>query len=264
MHGLSAIDAGREIDWGRTAQDYAVWRPDYPVEFYDRLAAFGIGVPGQRILDLATGVGFLALNFARRGAHVTGIDIAPAQVEQARETAAANGLTVDFKVATAEDTGLPDSSFDVITASQCWLYFDCDRATAEVQRLLKPSGVLVLSHFCWLPLVDEIARRSEELVLRFNPAWSAAGWSGEVPEMPNWAVGRFERVARFVFDAPVEFTRESWRGRFRACRGVGAALSADEVARFDAEHAALLAGTVSPRFTVVHRVDCFVLRPSPA
>jgi SAM-dependent methyltransferase len=261
MHGISPIDPGREIDWGRTARDYAAWRPDYPAEFYDRLAALKVGLTGQRILDLATGVGFLALNFARRGAIVTGIDIAPAQIEQARETAVANGLTVDFQVATAEDTGLPGSAFDVVTASQCWLYFDCDRATAEVQRLLKPSGVLVLSHFCWLPRVDEIARRSEELVLQFNPAWTTAGWSGEVPEMPAWAVGRFERVARFVFDAPVEFTRESWRGRIRACRGVGAALSSDEMARFDVAHAELLDATVPIRFTILHRIDCFVLRP---
>ena len=89
MHGLSAVDPGCDIDWGRTARDYAAWRPDYPVEFYDRLAALGIGGPGQHILDLATGVGFLALNFALRGAIVTGIDIAPAQIQQARETAAA-------------------------------------------------------------------------------------------------------------------------------------------------------------------------------
>jgi hypothetical protein len=131
----------------------------------------------------------------------------------------------------------------------------------EVRRLLRPGGVLVLSHFCWLPRQDEIARRSEELVLRFNPDWSAADWSGEVPEVPEWAVGEFEKTGGFVFDVSVPFTRESWRGRFRACRGVGASLTSDEVARFDSAHVELLERTVPQEFTVLHRIDCFVLRP---
>jgi SAM-dependent methyltransferase len=261
MHGLSAIDPGREIDWGRTSQDYAEWRPDYPPEFYERLVGAGIGLPGQRILDLATGVGFLALRFARGGSVVTGIDVSEGQIRQARETAAARNLAVEFAVAPAEETGLPGATFDVVTASQCWLYFDRERAIGEVRRLLKPGGVLMLSHFCWLPRQDEIARRSEELVLQFNPQWSAADWSGEIPDTPEWAVGRFERTGGFVFDAPVPFTRESWRGRFRACRGVGAALPADEVARFDAAHAELLEVTVPAAFTVLHRIDCTILRP---
>lgn len=261
MHGLPAVDAGRVIDWGHTSQDYAAWRPDYPIEFYERLAEIGIGVPGQRILDVGTGVGFLALNFARRGSVVTGVDVSEGQIRQARETAAGNGLSIGFRVAPAEDTGLPSAAFDVVTASQCWLYFDLERAIAEVRRVLRSGGVLMLSHFCWLPRVDQIACRSEELVLQFNPQWSAANWSGEIPVMPQWANGRFERVEGFVFDAPIRFTRESWRGRFRACRGVGAALSADEVARFDAAHADLLRRTVPDTFTVLHRIDCTVLRP---
>lgn len=261
MYGLSAIDPGRDIDWGRTSQDYAEWRPDYPPEFYERLAGSGIGLPGQRILDLGTGVGFLALQFARCGSVVTGIDVSEGQIRQARDTATAQKLAVEFAVAPAEATGLPPATFDVITASQCWLYFDRERAIAEVRRLLKAGGVLMLSHFCWLPRRDDIARRSEELVLQFNPQWSAADWSGEIPHMPDWAAGRFERAGGFVFDAPVAFTRESWRGRFRACRGVGAALPADEVARFDAAHAELLEATVPTEFTVLHRIDCVILRP---
>lgn len=261
MHDIPAHDGNRQIDWGRTSGDYAQWRPDYPAEFYDRLAVTGVGLPGQRILDLGTGVGFLALNFARRGANVTGVDIAAGQVEQARETAAVNGLTIDFRVADATETGLPDSRFDVITASQAWLYFDQARAISEVHRLLSPEGVLMVSHFCWLPRLDEVARRSEQLVQEFNPEWTAADWAGEIPEIPVWAVGRFKKTDGFVFDTRVPFTHESWRGRFRACRGVGASLTPDEVDRFDEAHAELLRRTVPEAFTVLHRIDCFVLKP---
>ncbi|MBX3438180.1 MAG: class I SAM-dependent methyltransferase [Planctomycetaceae bacterium] len=261
MHGIPASDGDRRIDWGQTSVDYAAWRPDYPPEFYDRLAGQGIGRPGQRVLDLGTGVGFLALNFARRGAIVSGVDIAAGQIRVARESAEREELSVDFRVAAAEETSLPDHAFDAITASQCWLYFDRERAIAEVCRLLAPQGVLMICHFCWLPREDAIARASEQLVLQFNPQWTGADWSGVIPEMPAWAVGRFEKVGGFVFDTPVRFTRERWRGRMRACRGVGAALPVDEVEAYDRAHAALLERIAPEEFDIVHRVDCFVLRP---
>lgn len=260
MHSIPARDGDRSIDWGRTSADYATWRPNYPDEFYERLAAIGIGVPGQRILDLGTGVGFLALSFARRGAMVTGVDIAEGQIRQARDSTEQLGLDIDFRVAPAEQTGLPDRAFDAVTASQSWLYFDHQRVVPEVKRLLRPGGVLMLSHMSWLPREDEIARRSEELVLQFNPDWSAADWSGEIPEIPDSVEGGFDKVDGFVFDARLPFTRERWRGRIRACRGVGATLSAEEVAAFDAAHAKLLERTTPPEFTILHRIDCFVLR----
>ena len=261
MHGISSHDHGREIDWGRTSEDYAEWRPDYPPEFYDRLAALGVGRPGQRVLDLGTGVGFLARNFARRGAEVVGIDISEQQIEESRRRAAAEGLAVEFRVAPAEETGLPDAAFDAITASQCWLYFDRERAIGEVRRLLRRGGVLVTSHFCWLPREDAIARASEALVLRHNPDWTAADWAGAIPPVPKWAEGRFRLVGMFVFDVDVPFTRESWRGRLRACRGVGASLTADEVGRFDREHEELLREIAPVEFTVRHRIDAHVLQP---
>ena len=118
----------------------------------------GVGLPNQQILDLGTGVGFLARQFARQGAKVVGIDIAQGQIEEARRRAAEEGLDIEFQVAPAEATGFPDSSFDAITAGQCWLYFERERAISEVRRLLCPDGLLVTCHFCWLPREDPIAR----------------------------------------------------------------------------------------------------------
>ncbi|MCA9053459.1 MAG: class I SAM-dependent methyltransferase [Planctomycetaceae bacterium] len=261
MHGIPSHDGPRSIDWGRTSVDYSDWRPDYPDEFYVRLKSLGVGLSGQAILDLGTGVGFLAARFASQGASVVGVDVAEGQIDAARRRAHDSGCTIDFCVAAAEETGLPDAAFDVISASQCWLYFDRERMIAEVCRLLNPDGVLLLAHFCWLPRVDEIARASEALVLRFNPDWTGADWSGEIPESPSWAAGRFAKVGGFVFDADIPFTHESWRGRLRACRGVGASLTADEVAAFDAAHAELLNAKVPADFTVRHRIDALLLRP---
>ena len=82
----------------------------------------------------------------------------------------AQGLDVDFRVATAEETGLPDASFDIVTAGQCWHWFDRPKAAREVRRLLKPGGTVIIAHFDWLPLKDNIVDLTEKLVIKFNPA----------------------------------------------------------------------------------------------
>jgi SAM-dependent methyltransferase len=260
MHDPSAVDPGRHIDWSLTSHDYAEYRPGPPKRLYDMLALLGVGLPGQRLLDIGTGTGLVAREFARRGAIVAGTDIADGQIATAREEAQREGLAIDFQVAPAEVCSHPDASFDVVTASQCWMYFDIERTCAELRRVLKPGGVLVTTHFSWLPSMDAVARASEELVLRFNPVWKGAHWDGKVPSVPAWSVGRAEVAAMFWFDEAVPFTREAWRGRMRACRGVGATLSVDEVQAFDEAHAQLLERIAPPTFAVWHRVDAHVIR----
>lgn len=261
MPSNAAIDAGKEFDWGRTSADYAQHRPGPPPSFFERLRVLGIGLPGQRVLDLATGTGLLARQFARQGSVVTGIDIAPEQIDTAALLARTDGLAARFAVAPAERTGLPDAAFDAITANQCWLYFDRARVLPEIRRLLAAGGVLAVSHFSWLPLLDPVARASERLVLDFSPHWEGAGWDGRIPPMPSWAQDAFELTAMFWYDEPIPFTRESWRGRMRACRGTGASLDAQALAAFDREHDALLRKIAPETFPILHRISAHFLRP---
>ena len=261
MSGREIHDHGRAIDWGLTSGDYARYRPGYPPSFFRRITALGIGEPDQRVLDLGTGTGNMARALARLGCSVIGVDISEPQIQEARHLAAKEGLASDFLVRPAEQTELPSHSFDVITAAQSWLYFDRDRAIAEVKRLLATGGRLMISTIGWLPRQDAIARRTEELVLKHNPDWTAGNYSGEVlPVFPSFEAD-FKVEAFFLYQEPMPFTRESWRGRIRACRGVGASMTPEQVEVFDREHASLLACTVPEEFSVLHWIHAHILVP---
>ena len=252
---LDRVDKGSEFDWGKTSTDYAVHRTGYPESFYDSLAALGIGLPGQRILDVGTGTGVLARAFARRGAVVHGVDIAANQIDQARRLAAADGLEIAFSVSPAEEVDLPDGSCDVISSGQSWLYFDHQVMVPQVLRLLRPEGQLVLTHLAWLPRRDAIARASEALVLEHNPVWGGADYRGQDPIYFRGIEGQFDLKTLHLLDEPLPFTRKGWRGRIRACRGIGASLSQEEVGRFDQEHDALLRRIAPEQFTILHRMS---------
>ena len=70
----------------------------------------------------------------------------------------------------------------------------------------------------------------------------------------------FEMEEHEEYDLMVPFTRESWHGRMIACRGVGASLSGDELARWDAEHRALLERIAPEAFDVHHYAAIAVLK----
>jgi len=253
------IDHGRTIDWGATSGDYAAFRTGPPDALFDRLQALGIGAAGQRILDLGTGTGVMARAFARRQSTVAGIDVAPEQIEQARRLAALERLRIDFRVAPAEEPPFADRSFDAATANQCFLYFDRERVLAALRRVLVRGGRLVVSHYNWLPRIDAIAGASEELILQFNPSWQAAGFDGTILPVPEWAPSDLVLEGFFWFDVDVPFDRNSWRGRIRASRGVGASLPPSQIEAFDKEHAALLSRVAPETFTIKHRVDARIL-----
>ncbi len=257
---VGAVDKGHKADWGETSRDYAAHRPGPPASFYEKLGERGIGVEGQSVLDLGTGTGVMARELARRGCRVAASDISSGQVDMAAELAAQACLDIDFKTGVASQIDWPDNSFDVVTALQCWWYFDHPKAIAEINRVLKPGGRLAVCSFSFLPKEDKIVAASEAMVLKHNPEWSGAGWDGTVPIFGDTMPDEKYLVGKFVYDEAIPFTRESWRGRMRALRGIGASLSVDAVEAFDREHEVLLNDIAGANFTILHRIDAHIYK----
>nr|WP_245354129.1 class I SAM-dependent methyltransferase [Brachybacterium sacelli] len=107
--------------------------------------------PRPRAIDLGAGTGKLSWALVERGLDVTAVDTSRAMLAAALRrvpTPAAGpnstpGLLATHR-ASAEDTGLPAASAELVTVAQAWHWFDASAASEEVTRLLAPGGVLAL------------------------------------------------------------------------------------------------------------------------
>jgi ubiquinone/menaquinone biosynthesis C-methylase UbiE len=103
-------------------------------------------MPGERVLDVATGTGWTARRVAAFGAIVTGIDLGIGLIEAAKSVAAESQLSIDFQVGDAESLAFEDQSFDAVI-STCGVMFVRNPQTAanELARVCRKGGRLGLT-----------------------------------------------------------------------------------------------------------------------
>ncbi|NOT25816.1 MAG: class I SAM-dependent methyltransferase [Acidobacteria bacterium] len=150
---------------------------------------------GEKVLDVATGTGVVAITAARTGAKVTGLDLTPPLLEQARQNAGIAGVDVEWKEGDAEALPYPDASFDVVTSQFGHMFAPRpDVAIAEMRRVLKPGGRVAFA--TWPP--EHVVGRFFSFVGRNSPPPPP----GAVPP-PLWGTPAIitERLAA-GFDAP--------------------------------------------------------------
>ena len=105
---------------------------------------------GQKVLDIASGNGNSSLAAARRFTEVTAIDYVPMLLEEGRQRAQAEGLTVDFREGDAENLPYQDASFDVVISTLGVMFApNQQKAAEELLRVVKPGGTIAMVN--WVP-----------------------------------------------------------------------------------------------------------------
>jgi ubiquinone/menaquinone biosynthesis C-methylase UbiE len=146
-----AIDAQRRA-W--TIGNYPIIARHLLPISVETVAAVGIH-SGDRVLDVGVGNGNAAIEAARRGATVTGIDLTPAQIERARSRCTDEGVLVDLRVGNAEKLDVPDACCDAVISVMGVIFApDHVRAMAELARVCRPGGTVAIT------------------------TWAEGGWSG--------------------------------------------------------------------------------------
>lgn len=97
---------------------------------------------GAAVVDLACGTGSAAVAAAGHGARVTGVDLTPELLDQARQKQVGD---ITWVAADASATGLPEASYDVALSNMGIIFVEPAGQVAELARLLKPAGVLAFS-----------------------------------------------------------------------------------------------------------------------
>ena len=132
------------------------------------------------------------------------------------------------------------------------MYFDKAIALPKIHEVLKENGHFVIMYMSWLPFEDEIAKTSEDMVLKYNPAWTGGKFKRHELEAPKWIGDMFKVANAITYDIEVPFTRETWHGRIKASRGIGASsLSKEKIAAWEKEHISYM-NTLPETFNILH------------
>jgi SAM-dependent methyltransferase len=187
--------------------------------------------------DCAAGSGQASIDLADYFKHVSATDASQAQVNSA-----APHPRVAYRVASAEASGLPNSSVDLITVAQALHWFDLDGFYAEVRRVLRPSGVLAVWTYGVLSVEDQPVNT---LVQNFYHGTVGPYWPAERAHVEagyRTLPFPFEEIAAPPFSMEAFWTLPQLLGYFRSWSATGrysAAYGCDPVASLEEQLASL-------------------------
>ena len=142
------------------------------------------GYRGRSVLEVGCGAGVDLARFAKGGAEVTGVDLAPSAIELARANFSQQGLRGRFEVADGEHLPFPDNSFDLVYAHGVVQYTANPRQLVEeCRRVLKPGGEAVFQVYnrvSWLNGLSKLMKVGLE--------------HDDAPVLLKFSIGEFRRL----------------------------------------------------------------------
>jgi SAM-dependent methyltransferase len=191
-------------------ENYLKYRPRYPREIIPLLKKDCSLTRHALIADIGSGTGFLAELFLQNGNRVIGVE-PNAEMRAAGEQMLAQYEDFTSVEATAENTTLPDSSVDFVTAGQAFHWFDREQTRPEFARILKPDGWVVIVWNGYKPERTPLLKGYHEVLLRYGTDYRDVRREIESTELDKlFAVGEY-KVAQFEFQQRFDF--EGFKGR---------------------------------------------------
>lgn len=160
------IDAHKKL-FGSQAENYTRYRLPYIDETY---SLFFSKLPegSTKILDIACGTGKSTEPLVRTGLEIYGVDHDSRMIAEAQKQAAQKNLPIHYAVAAVEHLPYADNTFDAITVGTAFHWFVNDAAIAEIQRVLKPGGLLFIYWTLTTKDVPEEDSIPREIFTAFN------------------------------------------------------------------------------------------------
>jgi ubiquinone/menaquinone biosynthesis C-methylase UbiE len=151
--------------------------------------------PGADVLEVAPGPGYLAIELARRGCQVTGLDISRSFVEIARQHAHQAGVGVDFRQGDAASLPFADESFDLVVCQAAFKNFTRPvGALDEMHRVLRRGGTAVVQDLRRDASGADIDREVDGMGLG-RPSGAMTRWALRMLRRRAYTPAQLERLA---------------------------------------------------------------------
>jgi SAM-dependent methyltransferase len=174
---------GFKDHFSKQAADYAKYRPRYPKELFRWLASIA---PARELAwDCATGSGQAAIELAAVFERVIATDASEKQIANAEQHS-----RVEYRVATAEESGLKAAPVDLVTVAQALHWFDLVRFEAEARRVARTGGIVA----AWAYKLATVSPAVDAIVNHYYSDVVGPYWPAE-----RVLVERFEELP-FAFD----------------------------------------------------------------
>lgn len=214
-----------KVNFGQVAHSYARSREDIPTALMESLQIRSIFLEEKNVADIAAGTGALTRKMAMRKANVIGVEPSTELLEQARAFNKTKNFSIPYLEGTAEDTGLEDSQYDIVTVMRAWHWFDREKAIQEVKRVLKPTGLLIVIDSGFLA-ESAVVQKTFQVLSKYaegglKPAGSKAASLRRINGFPvewfeEWQKNGLELCDFYKLKYRISFSKQEWVERIES------------------------------------------------
>lgn len=204
------------------AEEYAKHRNDIPNIFFEELAERNIELSGSKVADIGAGPGFGSKALSDKGAIVDAVEPSDEFIKIGKKYVG-NDDRISFTKGTAENTGLPSDTYDIVFVIRAYHWFDSDKATKEIKRILKPDGLLIIADIGF-KIANKMMKDSMKIIKKnskheeLQPAGSKEDSIQMINGFPvewfsDWRHGKLDLEEFYKREYKVKFNDQEWLGR---------------------------------------------------